>query len=106
MVKVCHTRGDADWLIILGFSFESNIHNQNVTTSLGAFEVTKVRMHDDLMQEGLFKKDKKAASFVTIGEPDIVLHKNGDTITVEIKGLDIYNPIRETQTLDFTIQMF
>ena len=28
-------------------------------------------MHDDLMQEGLMKKDKKAASFVTIGEPDI-----------------------------------
>lgn len=94
-VKSCRQRGDADWLIILGFSFESDIANQNVTMSVGSFEVTKVRMHDDLMQEGLLKKDKKAASFVTIGEPDIKLHKNGSTAHVEICGLDIYDPIKD-----------
>lgn len=94
-VKSCRTRGDADWLIILGFSFESDIANQNVTMSVGSFEVTKVRMHDDLMQEGLLKKDKKAASFVTIGEPDIKLHKEGDQAHVEIRGLDIYDPIKD-----------
>ncbi|WP_299273444.1 DNA methyltransferase [uncultured Psychroserpens sp.] len=94
-VKSCRQRGDADWLIILGFSFESDITNQNVTMSVGSFEVTKVRMHDDLMQEGLLKKDKKAASFVTIGEPDIVLNKKGDEATVEVAGLDIYDPIKD-----------
>ena len=94
-VKSCRTRGDADWLIILGFSFESDIANQNVTMSVGSFEVTKVRMHDDLMQEGLLKKDKKAASFVTIGEPDIKLHKEGNQAHVEICGLDIYDPIKD-----------
>jgi len=122
-VKECRTRGDADWLIILGFSFESTITNENVTTSLGSFEVTKVRMHDDLMQDGLLKKDKKAASFVTIGEPDIKVvrddidgahlkggphlsdfedgpHLGGGvhlgTVHVEIQGLDIYDPISDT----------
>ena len=35
------------------------------------YEVTKVRMHDELMQDGSIKKDKKTASFVTIGEPDM-----------------------------------
>lgn len=123
-VKECRTRGDADWLIILGFSFESNIENQNVTTSMGSFEVTKVRMHDDLMQDGLLKRDKKAASFVTIGEPDIgmievslpteVSAKAGDqksevsrkegranrpgepkSVQVEIRGLDIYDPVTD-----------
>ena len=63
--------------------------------SAGSFEVTKVRMHDDLLQEGLLKKDKKAASFVTIGEPDVQLHKNGKEVTVEIAGLDIYDPIKD-----------
>src|SRR5690606_18562553 len=86
-VKSCRQRGDADWLIILGFSFESDIANQSVTMNVGSFEVTKVRMHDDLMQEGLLKKDKKAASFVTIGEPDILLHRNGNKAIIEIKGL-------------------
>ena len=94
-IKSCRTRGEADWLIILGFSFESDIANQNVTMSVGSFEVTKVRMHDDLMQEGLLKKDKKAASFVTIGEPDIKLHKEGNQAQVEIRGLDIYDPIKD-----------
>ncbi|MEQ8531144.1 MAG: site-specific DNA-methyltransferase, partial [Imperialibacter sp.] len=32
-VKECRQRGDADWLIILGFSFESDIQNQQQTTS-------------------------------------------------------------------------
>ncbi len=95
-VKECRTRGDADWLIILGFSFESNITNENVTTRLGGFEVTKVRMHDDLMQDGLLKKDKKAGSFVTIGEPDVVLLKDTTKfVQVEIRGLDIYDPIKD-----------
>ena len=94
-IKSCRQRGDGDWLIILGFSFESDISNQSITKSMGSFEVTKVRMHDDLMQDGLLKKDKKAASFVTIGEPDVKLHKKGNEATVEICGLDIYDPIRD-----------
>jgi len=94
-VKECRQKGDADWLIILGFSFESDISNSTQTTSLGSFNVTKVRMHDDLMQEGLLKKDKKAGSFITIGEPDIKLHKSENTAKVEICGLDIYDPIKD-----------
>jgi len=94
-VKECRTRGDADWLIILGFSFESNIEGASVSTSMGSFRVDKVRMHDDLMQDGLLKKDKKAASFMTIGEPDIKLHRKESTVQVEIQGLDIYDPIKE-----------
>lgn len=63
---------------------------------MGNFEVTKCRIHDDLLQEGLKKKPaKSAASFVTIGEPDIELNKNGNEVTVEIKGLDIYDPIKD-----------
>ncbi|MBN1900640.1 hypothetical protein JW926_04855, partial [Candidatus Sumerlaeota bacterium] len=93
-IKECRARGDADWLIILGFSFESNIENQNITTSMGSFEVTKARMHDDLMQDGLLKKDRKAASFVTIGEPDIQLIREKGKVYVEIRGLDIYDPVR------------
>jgi adenine-specific DNA-methyltransferase len=95
-VKECRIRGDAGWLIILGFSFESDIEGATQTTSMGKFEVTKCRIHDDLLQEGLKKKPaKSAASFVTIGEPDIDLVKKGKDVTVEIKGLDIYDPIKD-----------
>ncbi len=99
-IKACSRRADADWLVILGFAFESDIDNRNVTRKVGSFEVTKARMHDDLMQDGLIKKDKKAASFVTIGEPDIGLVRaggagQGDTVQVEIRGLDIYDPVKD-----------
>ncbi len=121
-VKECRLRGDAQWLIILGFSFESDIEGTTQTMNMGKFEVTKARIHDDLLQEGLKKKPgKSAASFVTIGEPDIRLHydsndemktvmqeqsknqspsknqKNhsSDVVRVEIQGLDIYDPIKD-----------
>jgi adenine-specific DNA-methyltransferase len=95
-IKECRSRGDANWLVILGFSFESDIEGGVQTMSMGTFQVDRVRIHDDLLQEGLKKKPaKSAASFVTIGEPDIELNKTGNAVTVEIKGLDIYDPIKD-----------
>ncbi len=95
-IKECRQRGDAQWLIILGFSFESDIEGSTQTTSVGKFEVTKARIHDDLLQEGLKKKPaKSAASFVTIGEPEIKIAKKGKEVIVEICGLDIYDPIKD-----------
>lgn len=92
-IKACRDKRDGDWLLIMGFAFESGI--TELSRSFGNFQVSIVRMHDDLLQQGLLKKDKKAASFVTIGEPDIKLHKNGDQATIEIAGLDIYDPIKD-----------
>jgi adenine-specific DNA-methyltransferase len=112
-IKACRDKRDADWLLILGFAFESGI--TELSRSFGNFQVSIVRMHDDLLQEGLLKRDKKAASFVTIGEPDIRLNvvagvgdpgqpahatspagiTDSGYRTVEIVGLDIYDPIRD-----------
>lgn len=94
-VKACRQRGDAQWLLILGFAFESDVENSVQNQRAGAFRVDKVRMHDDLLQAGLTKKDKKAATFVTIGEPDIAVLRDGNTARVEIRGLDIYDPIKD-----------
>ena len=94
-VKACRKHGDAQWLLILGFAFESDVENSVQNQRAGSFRVDKVRMHDDLLQAGLTKKDKKAATFVTIGEPDIGLQRDGDIATVEIRGLDIYDPIKD-----------
>ncbi|WP_443982501.1 site-specific DNA-methyltransferase [Xylanibacter rarus] len=85
----------ASWLCILGFSFEDNINEKDY--NLGLYTVSKVRMHDDLMQDGLLKKDKGAGAFITIGEPDIAIveDEGGKTVHVEIQGLDIYDPIKD-----------
>lgn len=84
----------ASWLVLLGFSFEDSINDADY--NMGHYTVSKVRMHDDLMQDGLLKKDKGAGSFITIGEPDIVLLKDNEhSAHVEIRGLDIYDPIKD-----------
>ena len=84
----------ASWLVLLGFSFQDSIDDKDY--NLGQFTVSKVRMHDDLMQDGLLKKDKGAGSFITIGEPDIALVVDSpDSCHVEIRGLDIYDPIKD-----------
>ncbi len=101
-IRETQRRGDADWLVMLGFVFETEVEGR----SMGSFRVDTVRMHDDLMQDGLMKKDKKAAAFVTIGEPDIALTTAtgedlkgkpaiGQEIRAEVRGLDLYDPIRD-----------
>src|SRR6185503_16398198 len=79
-IKACRDKRDGDWLLILGFSFESDL--QDITTrDFGSFRASIVRMHDDLLQEGLLKRVAKSASFVTIGEPDIRLDRTNGTAT-------------------------
>ncbi|MDO7877134.1 site-specific DNA-methyltransferase [Hymenobacter sp. ASUV-10] len=99
-VRECRQLGDADWLVILGFAFDDSIENREQTFSAGTFQVTRVRIGEDLLQEGLLKKDKKAASFVTIGEPEIAVvpaeapeGATGPHVCVEVRGLDIWDPI-------------
>ena len=84
----------ASWLVLLGFSFEDSINDEDY--NMGIYTVSKVRMHDDLMQDGLLKKDKGAGSFITIGEPDIaIVYDSEVSCHVEIRGLDIYDPIKD-----------
>lgn len=84
----------ASWLVVLGFSFEDSINDADY--NLGTYTVSKVRMHDDLMQDGLLKKDKGAGSFITIGEPDIAIVNDSEVAChIEIRGLDIYDPIKD-----------
>ena len=88
---------ESNWLVILGFSFEDSIESgENKDYNFGTFQVSKVRMSDDLLQDGLLKKDKKAGSFIIIGEPDVSLVNDGNgKCHVEINGMDMYDPIQD-----------
>lgn len=90
----------ASTLFVLGFSFEDDIANEEIKAyNLGTFHVVKVRMNDDLLQDGLLKKDKAAGSFIIIGEPDIALIRDADNkCHVEIRGMDMYDPIQDRVT--------
>ena len=87
---------ESSWLAILGFSFEDSILTGEQDYNFGTFQVTKVRMSDDLLQDGLLKKDKNAGTFIIIGEPDVSLVKDSEEFYhVEINGMDMYDPIQD-----------
>lgn len=88
---------ESSWLVILGFSFEDSIDSgERKDVNFGTFQVSKVRMSDDLLQDGLLKKDKTAGSFIIIGEPDIELVKDDEShYHVEIIGMDMYDPVKD-----------
>ena len=47
-VKACRARGDAQWLLILGFAFESDVENSLQTQRAGSFRVDKARSLADI----------------------------------------------------------
>jgi len=93
-----------DLLIVCGFAFDPHVSEE--AKRYGKLTVLPCRMNPDLaMGDELLKKTGAGNLFMVFGEPDIDLKtaKNGE-ITVEIKGLDIYDPttgqIRSSSTDD------
>lgn len=81
-----------DVLIICGFAFDPHVSEE--AKRYGKLNVLITRMNPDLsMGDELLKSTGAGNLFMVFGEPDIDLKKQKDgKFTVQIKGLDIYNP--------------
>ena len=80
-----------DLMVILGFAFGSYVSEE--IKEYGDLTILVVRMNPDLMIGGdLLKKTGSGNLFTVFGEPDIDLKQKDGKYTVEIKGVDIYDP--------------
>ncbi len=80
----------ADLLVVCGFAFDAYARQ---TTHLGRLAILTAQMNPDLMMPELLKKTGAGNLFMVFGEPDIVIHHGADDLlTVEIRGLDVYDP--------------
>lgn len=81
-----------DILIVCGFAFDPHVSEE--AKRYGKLTVLITRMNSDLsMGDELLKSTGAGNLFMVFGEPDIELKKLKDgKFTVQIKGLDIYNP--------------
>jgi adenine-specific DNA-methyltransferase len=61
--------------------------------TLGRAQVLFVRMNVDLLMGEELKKSKTGNLFTVFGEPDIEVQLEGDKYVVELKGVDVYDPI-------------
>jgi adenine-specific DNA-methyltransferase len=92
-----------DLLIVCGFAFDPHVAEE--TQRYGNLTVLTARMNPDLaMGDTLLKKTGSGNLFMVFGEPDVEIRQENGKVTVEIKGLDIYDPttgeIRASSTAD------
>lgn len=93
-----------DTLVVCGFAFDPHVSEE--VKRYGDLTVLATRMNPDLsMGDELLKKTGAGNLFMVFGEPDLKLTKAKDgKITVEIKGVDVYDPttgeIRSSSTDD------
>jgi adenine-specific DNA-methyltransferase len=95
-----------DILIVCGFAFDPHVAEE--AKRYGRLTVLPVRVNPDLLigtgNESLLKNTGAGNLFMVFGEPDIDVLKKGSELTVEIKGVDVYDPttgqIRNSSTDD------
>jgi adenine-specific DNA-methyltransferase len=91
-------------LVICGFAFDPHVSEE--AKRYGNLTVLITHMNPDLaMDDELLKKTGAGNLFMVFGEPDVKIKKGKDgKITVEIKGVDVYDPttgqIRSASTDD------
>ena len=81
-----------DLLIVCGFAFDPHVSEE--AKRYGQLTVLPTRMNADLsMGDEVLKKTGAGNLFMVFGEPDLKIKKTkGGQITVEVKGLDVYDP--------------
>ena len=94
-----------DILCILAFAFDPQVLNSDEEyvaadesfdvagmRSLGPVPVLLVRMNSDLLMGQELAAKAGGNLFTTFGEPDIKISVDGEDVTVELHGVDVYDP--------------
>ena len=81
-----------DTVVSCAFSYDAGCSDFD---KLGRMRVLKARMNADLHMATDLKKTEAGNLFVVFGEPDIRIHDApDDEISVEIKGVDVFDPAK------------
>jgi adenine-specific DNA-methyltransferase len=90
LVAAAREAAEAGFDVVIACAFNFDAHASEFH-KLGRVPVLQARMNPDLHMAG----DLKAGGgnlFTIFGEPDIAIHATGDTVTVELRGVDIFKP--------------
>lgn len=82
----------ADLLVVAATSFEASALAE--PAEVDGLRVMKVKINPDLTMGDLLKKTGCGNLFMAFGEPDIKVVEKKDQIVVEIKGVDVYDPVK------------
>lgn len=82
----------ADLLIVAATSFEAAALSE--PNEVDGLRIMKVKINPDLTMGDLLKKTGCGNLFMAFGEPDIRVTEKKVGIVVEIKGVDVYDPVK------------
>jgi adenine-specific DNA-methyltransferase len=108
----------APLVAVLGFAFDPQLGVEADeegfavvagVRDLGRVKVLVVRMNVDLLMGEELKKTGSGNLFTVFGEPDLSLSRAGDQWTVEVRGIDVYDPtsgeVRSNSTSEIALWM-
>lgn len=80
-----------DTMIVCGFAFSPDV-SEDRFARLGGLTVLKARMNNDLHMAEALKNTGAGNLFVVFGEPEVTVKKEAGRLTVEIIGVDVFDP--------------
>lgn len=82
----------ADLLIVAGTGFEGGAFIES--NQREKLQIMKVKINPDLSMGNLLKKTGIGNLFIAFGEPEIKIHSNKEGFSVELLGVDVYDPVK------------
>lgn len=82
----------ASLLVVAATSFEAAVFAE--PAEMDGLRIMKVKINPDLSMGDLLKKTGSGNLFLAFGEPDVKVKTVKDGVTVEILGVDIYDPVK------------
>jgi adenine-specific DNA-methyltransferase len=82
----------ANLLVVAATSFDASAFS--VEEEQGGLRVMRVKINPDLSMGDLLKKTGSGNLFIAFGAPQVEVKENKDSLTVEVKGVDIYDPVK------------
>ncbi len=82
----------ADLLVVAGTSFEAAAFAE--PSEIDGLRVMKVKINPDLSMGDLLKKTGAGNLFLAFGEPEIRLNITNEGYSIEIVGVDVYDPVK------------
>ncbi|HEY3670025.1 MAG TPA: site-specific DNA-methyltransferase [Acidimicrobiia bacterium] len=92
-----------DVLVVCGFAFDARVGE--TAREFGKLVVLPAHMNPDLaMGDELLKKTGAGNLFMVFGEPDLTVKHEDGQVTIELRGVDVYDPttgeVRSSSTED------
>lgn len=82
----------AKLLVVAATSFDASAFS--VAEEQNSLRVMRVKINPDLSMGDLLKKTGSGNLFIAFGEPQVEVKEKKDGITVEVKGVDVYDPVK------------